>query len=1297
MIHLRPAIAPLLLLAALAHPGVWGRHAPNAAADEPGGVVLPGDSRPAAGKLDVARARLAEGKADDAIPLLQSILEANGDDLVPLGEGRSAAARIVCHSLLSRLEPAGLARYRARADAPARRLLEQAGRDGDTALRLVQESFCSTPAAEALDRLGDLAFLRGRFDEAEGWWRLLAPMPPARKGDSDVLAYPDASADVVARAHAKQVLARLFRLGPAARPDLDDYAALHPKASGALAGRRGLYAEILAAVALERQRQPARPAGDWLTFGGDASRGRVAAAPPRFLDQLGRFCRAGRPTWTFNLGRRDRVDGLLPRGEPLRQPLAVARLLAFHPVVVGRHAVVADPRFVTAYDLRTGNVERWYDAGEVVGGLSDRPNLPVGAEPRYTLTATDNALFARLGSPAIRDARARPRQPGRPAFAQEAAGESVLVRLSMTRDTNGRVTAARPAWLVRALDPGRKELAVFEGAPVVHDGRVFIAATRAEGGRFHTAIHCYPAHAEDSSPAPLWRTEVCETRDLGPGTQDNTPRYRHHLLTLAGPRLVYCSHSGAVVALDPRTGRRAWALRYPRRDGREPDDVTGLRDLAPPLFAEGRVYVAPADSDRLYCLDAYTGAVLWERDRLDVVHLVGVGKGRLIFTTWRNPRQGLLHPGGLRAVMAHDGADKGGWSLPDDGGGLLPLGRPILVGDLVLWPTARPRVGVFAVRQEDGLQADNPTLLHGIPSGNLVYANGCLLVADAQYLHAFVPPEQVEEDSAQARGAAGASPRARLSGLLRSARALERAGEKERAKAVWGEILASADLRGQTVRDEDGLPQRAGWVAEKGLGVVKASGGHDPPVAGSERGTHAAHSPWEESLRLSLAAEERFLAVPDTDQLWTTQPRTLLCRSRNTGSVGWQASLPFTPTWGRPLDRLLLVGGSAGLAALDRATGKLAWCFAAPPTPRYPGDGSLSDELPPRPLADFHLAGPRLFATQGERCLLCLDARAGAVLWQRWAPGAGFEMPPPRGRFHSLCPAGRDRLLVQSTTWFWQIDARSGAVLTATPAPTRTGWPRQPVPLGDARVGHIPDADHVELLDLASGATVWTFALPGRTTRTGEAPVLLDTGGPLVVVEPNNLGARLHKLDRATGKPLWPQPPLVRAEHFAPSSWLATAEALYHAAAGRLSAWSLATGKPLWQRQLPGEGTWRLQRCGKALLAWLDRSAAIRFRFRWLPGSLQWQVGPLPSASAWEVLCLDAGTGAVAQRLSLDPEWLPRQPTPAWGRGISLMPLAGVDRPTDAVAGPAVVSDRLGLVVAVGNCVKAFSVPASTK
>src|SRR5262249_39648064 len=155
--------------------------------------------------------------------------------------------------------------------------------------------------------------------------------------------------------------------------------------------------------------------------------------------------------------------------------------------------------------------------------------------------------------------------------------------------------------------------------PLVHDGRVYIVHSRFESDRTVSAIVCYPMDRGKE----LWRREVCDTK-TAPVHSLEERRLRHYLLTLAGGNVVYCSHSGAIVAVDAATGKRAWAVRYPSRGLETEDGDPSPRDLAPCVYAEGRVYAAPLDTNRLFCLDADTGKTLWERDGIEVVHLLGV-------------------------------------------------------------------------------------------------------------------------------------------------------------------------------------------------------------------------------------------------------------------------------------------------------------------------------------------------------------------------------------------------------------------------------------------------------------------------------------------------------------------------------------------------------------------------------------------------------------------------------------------------------------------------------------------------
>jgi outer membrane protein assembly factor BamB/tetratricopeptide (TPR) repeat protein len=700
------------------------------AAEPDSPVLLTGESPSTARRLAAADALVQQGQWAEAVDEYLRILDEAGHDLAPVGKEESdgrlvplerkgtwcVQARQLCHQRLAALPPEALRLYRTRVDGLARKWFDHGAKARDVRLlrRVVDEAFCSQVTDQALDLLGDLAFERGEFREAERWWRMLAlplldvegqgtepgPQPDVR------LRFPDPKVDP-AQVRAKQMLARLFRgERDGWEEGLRAFRKEHGQAKGHLAGRPGNYADTLQALADLAPVLPAASAKEgWTTFGGNAARAHVL---PTALTRTSPQELLRDPQWRLSLDNRIDFGPVLPGPiTPVVPASVAARSLAFFPVLVDNQVLVADARFVTAYDLDTGTPAILYDLKRTSEGAPPVLDGPVKPGTAHTLTVAAGRIYARLGAQGL-DASAR-------------QAESFLVCLNVRPDDTGQ----HLRWQVRPQVEDPAAPVYFESAPVVRDGRVYIAQTRCRGARTQTAIACYDADSGGGDTGgPLWLQEVCET----PAPSRDGPRYRHHLLTLAGPYVVYCSHSGAIVALDALTGQRVWAVRYASRGARTASEDLSPRDLAPCVYAADRLFVAPEDRDRILCLDPASGQVLWQRGPVEVIHLLGVAGGRLVFTT-TTPRRGI------RALDAATGLDTNGWVQPEVDE-LSSFGRGLLAGELIYWPT---HSGLRILRVEDGRPTESsyPLFLNEAVRGNLAVGCGCLAVAGAEELAVY--------------------------------------------------------------------------------------------------------------------------------------------------------------------------------------------------------------------------------------------------------------------------------------------------------------------------------------------------------------------------------------------------------------------------------------------------------------------------------------------------------------------------------------------------------------------------------
>jgi outer membrane protein assembly factor BamB len=226
---------------------------------------------------------------------------------------------------------------------------------------------------------------------------------------------------------------------------------------------------------------------------------------------------------------------------------------------------------------------------------------------------------------------------------------------------------------------------------------------------------------------PVWRVFVCGAETPVRGI---FPQNTHNLLTLDHQTLYYNTNLGAVAAISARDGRLQWVSLYPRaREG----NLLKLaphwaRDLSPCLCDHGTLLVAPADSPRIFALDAATGQILWQTgtEVQDVVHLLGTTAEHLIASGDR------LYWIGLR------GADRGRVKhVWPDGPDKLGYGRGVLAGEDVLWPT---REKIYVFDQKTARQKKVIDLVpRGAGGGNLLVAGGRLLIATGRELIALGP------------------------------------------------------------------------------------------------------------------------------------------------------------------------------------------------------------------------------------------------------------------------------------------------------------------------------------------------------------------------------------------------------------------------------------------------------------------------------------------------------------------------------------------------------------------------------
>ena len=648
--------------------------------------------------LERAKACLAAHQWDEAVETLRQVMENAEGKLLAVTPWHYVNLSDACQMRLAAMPPEALSLYRRRVDPVAQKWCEEGivHRDAKLLQNVVQQAFASSWGDKALMALGEIRLEEGDFSAARWCWERILPAKTPPGEESTWPGYPDSTLDPAA-VRARLVLVSILEGSPRrAREELSAMVRLHADARGRFGGREVTYVAALAELLNQSSLWPKEKRGaDWPTFAGSPSRNTIA---PALVDVAGIQWRATLRRPPFSL-----PSSVEPHGAPVAEnPLEP---LAFYPVISGRRVFAADQGEIFGFLAESGR-PAWGDSGASIyrepADLSS-PGPALGETlgvPRFTLTIADGRLYARIGSPVTSSP-----QPG----VSQSAGSIVCLDLRAEGKLLWRINAEE-GW-------------AFDGAPVAAGAKLLVAMRR---GDIHPQLHV--ACFETTTGRMRWRRFVCAAETPARGT---LAECTHTLLTLTGGAIYVNTNLGAVASLAMEDGRVNWLSLYPRaRSGNLLHmDPHWHRDLNPCLVDRGRLYVAPADSPRIYALDAATGQILWPgrrddrpadspiQDPLDdVVHLLGVageyliaGGHRLYWIESDGPRAGNI---------AH---------VWPEGNERLGYGRGVLAGDDVLWPT-RDKIYVFQ-QQTARLKREIDLAPLGLRGGNLLVVDGRLLIA----------------------------------------------------------------------------------------------------------------------------------------------------------------------------------------------------------------------------------------------------------------------------------------------------------------------------------------------------------------------------------------------------------------------------------------------------------------------------------------------------------------------------------------------------------------------------------------
>lgn len=390
---------------------------------------------------------------------------------------------------------------------------------------------------------------------------------------------------------------------------------------------------------------------------------------------------------------------------------------AFPELVTGRLFLSTDDA-IYAWEANelSGAKSRWPGPLYRTTTKPERTAAPLGIT-RHELSVSDGIVYARLGGDATRKRSAVPVGDLAPAVivAQDAVRGGVLL-------------SGFP------LSPGLEE--EFDGPPLVHEGRMYLAIRKRDEMRTQLFVRC----VDVTSGKLIWQRSICNAEARGRGIRDESSQTT---LVLDGERLYVAPQLGCVACIDASSGAIRWLTRYPRSnfpavEAQEPD--RWQRGLGAMHLRGDLLVVLAADSEKIFALSAATGERQWScrRESMnDAVDVLGATEDQIVLMGksiyWLDAASGQV-----KACYPERWVNVGQERNNPHGA----YGRGIWAGDSVWYPS-RDAILKVSLAADGNVRVTSELTLPSRKSafGNLAYLNGRLYWASPDGVMAWNSPE----------------------------------------------------------------------------------------------------------------------------------------------------------------------------------------------------------------------------------------------------------------------------------------------------------------------------------------------------------------------------------------------------------------------------------------------------------------------------------------------------------------------------------------------------------------------------